>query len=56
VRRDIWERHPACMCGCGELADECPRGSNPLGSMTIRPPEDPTRVHLLTADERGWDV
>lgn len=38
-RYDGEERHPACRCGCGELADECPRGSNPLGSMTITRPD-----------------
>lgn len=22
-----YDHHPACRCGCGELADECPRGT-----------------------------
>lgn len=32
------EKHPACRCGCGELADECPRGSwaSNLGGGTAR--------------------
>lgn len=24
---DLDERHPACRCGCGELADECGRAT-----------------------------
>lgn len=33
---DLDDHHPACRCGCGELADECagPRPA-PLGSMTV---------------------
>ena len=43
---DDHDHHPACPCGCGELADECSGPSpSPLGSMTVTTPDpSPYRV------------
>lgn len=46
------QRHRACLCGCGELADECagPRPS-PLGSMTTRAPRTAVALNSTHDDE-----
>ena len=31
-------KHEPCRCGCGELADECMGGGNPLAAFTIEEP------------------
>lgn len=39
MTRHRWDHHPACPCGCGELADECAGPSpRPLGSMVVEAP------------------
>jgi hypothetical protein len=51
---DIDDHHPACRCGCGQLADECagPR-PNPFGSMTITPAADFDYDYRPTCRWRG---
>lgn len=36
---DTPPKHRACACGCGELADECMRGSFPLAAFVITTPD-----------------
>jgi hypothetical protein len=37
-------KHQDCPCGCGEMRDECPRGSNPMGVFD-RTTNDPNPYH-----------
>lgn len=51
--RELEQRHKhrACPCGCGELADECQSGSNPLAAFDIDDPERAINIHLLPEDD-----
>lgn len=43
-------KHQPCQCGCGELADECMSGHNPLAAFRIDAPDRVVRIHLYEED------
>jgi len=43
-------KHRDCPCGCGEMADECMSGRNPLAAFDIDAPERAIHIHLNDED------